>query len=200
MNFICLDVEGVLLPEIWIRIASVTDIAGLSLTTRDEPDFNALMLRRCELLRQHDVSYTDILRIVREVEPLPGAVAFLSEVRRRWPCALISDSFYEFLLPLAPKLGLPTVFCHNLIIGDDGRLTGWRPRLVDQKPQVVRSLQALGFTVIAAGDSYNDLGMLRQAEHGFLVNAPPAIREAAGIGTCCAGLEELLDEIQKVAR
>lgn len=198
MNFVCLDVEGVLLPELWISIAAATGVSDLSLTTRDVPDFDALMRHRCELLDAHAITYVDILSIVKRNEPLSGALEFLAEVRRKWPCALISDSFYEFLLPLAAKLGLPTIFSHNLVV-EKGRVTGWRPRLNNQKPQVVRALQELGFTVFAAGDSFNDLGMIEQANHGFLVNPPHNVRAVAPSVPVCNTLEELLERFRGVA-
>ncbi|HVK95127.1 MAG TPA: bifunctional phosphoserine phosphatase/homoserine phosphotransferase ThrH [Noviherbaspirillum sp.] len=192
MMFICLDVEGVLLPEIWIKVAEATGLDALYLTTRDEPDFDALMRHRILTLHKHGVSYSDLAEIASKIDPLPGAKDFLDVIRSSWPCALVSDSFYEFLMPLAPKLGFPTIFCHHLLRDSDDRLSGWRPRLNNQKPAVVKGLQALGFTVAAAGDSFNDLGMLEAADFGFFVNAPPHISQKFPERRSCNGLDELL--------
>ncbi|QKJ68285.1 bifunctional phosphoserine phosphatase/homoserine phosphotransferase ThrH (plasmid) [Deefgea piscis] len=177
MIFVCLDVEGVLLPEVWIEIAQATGVDELKLTTRDEPDFSLLMQHRIQTLRSRKIAYHDLKEIVCSVEPLSGAREFLDELRSSWPVALVSDSFYEFLGPLAPKLGLPSIFCHNLTVGDDGYLSGWKARLDDQKPKVVAAMQSLGFTVLAAGDSFNDLGMLEKADFGAFINAPEHIRQ-----------------------
>lgn len=198
MMLICLDVEGVLLPELWIEIAEATGIDALRRTTRDEPDFDALMRHRVRVLNEKRVGYRDLTEIARRVEPLPGARHFLDDLRTSWPCTLVSDSFYEFLMPLAPKLGLPTIFCHHLTVDADGCLTGWRPRLENQKPKVVRSFQTLGFTVAAAGDSFNDLGMLEAADFSFFVNAPAHIRTRFPERLSCNGLGELLTSLRSI--
>lgn len=197
MIFVCLDVEGVLLPELWIELAQATGIEALQRTTRDEADFTRLMQHRVETLRAHRLRYHDLQDIVLRSEPLPGARAFLDELRGEWPVALVSDSFYQFLGPLSPKLGLPTIFCHDLIIGADGYLQGWRPRLDNQKPKVVAAMQALGFTVLAAGDSFNDLGMLEQADFGAFIHAPDPIRNCFPARSSYHSLPDLLDGFRK---
>jgi phosphoserine / homoserine phosphotransferase len=175
MNMVCLDVEGVLLPEIWQELARAAGLWSLAKTTRDEPDYGRLMDARIAALKEAGISHAHVLAIAADVEPLPGARAFLDWVRRTYQVALISDSFSEFLMPLAAKLGWPPIYCHNLLCGPAGEVAGWQPRLPDQKPKCVRAFQSLGFRVFAAGDSFNDLGMLRAADGAAFIHAPDAI-------------------------
>jgi phosphoserine/homoserine phosphotransferase len=193
----CLDVEGVLLPEIWPAIADETGIAALRRTTRDEPDYDALMAMRIAALVEANVRFDDLVACAARIEPLPGASAFLAALRRRYQVALISDSYYEFLQPLGAKLGAPSIFCHRLLRGVDGSIQGWRPRLANQKPKCVRAFQTLGFEVFAAGDSFNDLAMLDAADHAAFVHAPDHVRILRPNLAACCDHRALADEIER---
>lgn len=197
MKMVCLDVEGVLLPEIWQELARATGLAALARTTRDEPDYGKLMAGRIAVLKEARVGHAEIMAIAANVEPLPGARAFLDRIRRFYQVALISDSFVEFLMPLAPKLGWPSFYCHNLLCGAVGEVAGWRPRLRDQKPKCVRAFQSLGFRVFAAGDSFNDLDMLRAADGAAFVHAPDSIAALISELPRCADHNALDAEIDK---
>lgn len=175
MHVLCLDLEGVLVPEIWIAFAERTGIAGFRRTTRDEPDYDRLMRARLELLAQHGLRLPDIQRVIATLGPLPGAREFLDEMRTRHQVIILSDTFYEFAEPLMRQLGRPTLFCHRLVTDADGRVVDYRLRQPDQKRAAVLALRGLNFRVLAAGDSYNDLGMLAAADAGFLIHAPAAI-------------------------
>ena len=175
MHVLCLDLEGVLVPEIWIAFAERTGIAGFRRTTRDEPDYDRLMRARLELLAQHGLRLPDIQRVIAALGPLPGAREFLDEMRTRHQVIILSDTFYEFAEPLMRQLGRPTLFCHRLVTDADGRVVDYRLRQPDQKRAAVLALRGLNFRVLAAGDSYNDLGMLAAADAGFLIHAPAAI-------------------------
>lgn len=175
MHIACLDLEGVLVPEIWIAFAERTGIAGFRRTTRDEPDYDRLMRARLELLAQHGLRLPDIQRVIAALGPLPGAREFLDEMRTRHQVIILSDTFYEFAEPLMRQLGRPTLFCHRLVTDADGRVVDYRLRQPDQKRAAVLALRGLNFRVLAAGDSYNDLGMLAAADAGFLIHAPAAI-------------------------
>lgn len=171
----CLDLEGVLVPEIWIGIAEHTGIADLRLTTRDVPDYNVLMKQRLALLAQHDLRIDSIAQVIEAIEPLPGALEFLHWLRERYQLIIVSDTYYEFAAPLLRQLGWPTLFCNSLDIDTAGRIVNYRVRQPDPKRQVVAALHALKFRVIAAGDSYNDLAMLTEADVGILFRPPEAI-------------------------
>lgn len=175
MRMVCLDVEGVLLPEIWKAISKQTGIAALARTTQDEPDYAVLMAGRLSALRDAKIGFDALISIAKGIDPLPGAVEFLSRLRRNYQVALISDSYYDFLQPLSFKLGSPAIYCHRLLRGVDGDVEGWQPRLVNQKPKCVQAFQGLGFEVFAAGDSFNDIGMLEVADHAAFINAPALI-------------------------
>jgi phosphoserine/homoserine phosphotransferase len=177
MQVVCLDLEGVLVPEIWIAFAERTGIAEFRRTTRDEPDYDKLMRYRIELLAAHGLALPDIQRVIGGMAPLPGAREFLDGLRSRYQVIILSDTFYEFADPLMTQLGRPTLFCHRLITDADGRVVDYRLRQPDQKTQAVRSLQALNFRVMAAGDSYNDTGMLGAADAGFFIHPPASIVE-----------------------
>lgn len=175
MHIVCLDLEGVLVPEIWIAFAEATGIAEFRRTTRDEPDYDKLMRWRIALLDQHGLRLPDIQAVIARMAPLPGAAAFLDELRSRYQVVILSDTFYEFAAPLMAQLGRPTLFCHRLITDDAGKVVDYKLRQPDQKRQAVNALKALNFRVIAAGDSYNDTGMLAAADAGFFIHPPPAI-------------------------
>jgi phosphoserine/homoserine phosphotransferase len=168
----CLDLEGVLVPEIWIDVAERTGIAELRRTTRDEPDYDRLMRGRLEILARHGLGLPDIRRAIAAMRPLEGAVEFLDWLRKRFQVLILSDTFYEFADPLMAQLGRPTLFCHRLEADAAGRITGYRIRLPDQKRLTVRALHGLAFQVIAAGDSYNDTAMLAEADAGILFRPP----------------------------
>ncbi len=171
-GLVCLDMEGVLTPEIWINVAEVTGIEALRRTTRDEPNYDTLMQYRLAVLDKHNLTIKDIQGVISTLKPLPGAETFLTELRRRYPLVILSDTFYPFAGPLMEGLGLPTLFCHDLDIDDSGKITGYRLRLKDQKRLAVKAFKELNFKVAAAGDSYNDTTMLKEADHGFLFCPP----------------------------
>ena len=171
----CLDLEGVLVPEIWIQVAERTGIEALRRTTRDEPDYDKLMRYRLELLHQHGIGIRELQKAVEASDPLPGAVEFLGWLRDRFPLLILSDTFFDLAAPLVRKLGSPAVFCHQLEVEPDGRVIGYRLRMPDQKRASVRALQGLHFGVIAAGDSYNDTAMLGAADAGVLFRPPDKV-------------------------
>jgi phosphoserine/homoserine phosphotransferase len=171
MHVACLDLEGVLVPEVWINVAERTGIDGLRLTTRDIADYDELMAHRLGLLDEHGLTLSAIQDVIATLRPLPGAVEFLDWLRERYQVLILSDTFYEFGMPLMAQLGHPTLLCHYLDIADD-RIVGYRLRQHDQKTKAVAALQSLNLTVIATGDSYNDTGMLSQAQAGILFSPP----------------------------
>ena len=175
MLVVCLDLEGVLVPEIWIAFAERTGIPAFRRTTRDEPDYDKLMRSRIALLRQHGLKLPDIQRVIGGMQPLPGAREFLDDLRARHQVLILSDTFYEFADPLMQQLGRPTLFCHRLIADADGRVVDYKLRQSDQKRQAVLALKGLNFKVIAAGDSYNDTAMLGAADAGFFIHPPESI-------------------------
>jgi len=168
----CLDLEGVLVPEIWINVAERTGIEALRRTTRDEPDYDRLMRGRLEILARHGLGLPDIQRVIGTLRPLEGAAEFLDWLRERFQVLILSDTFYEFADPLLAQLGRPTLFCHRLETDASGRIVGYRIRLADQKRLTVRALHGLAFEVVAAGDSYNDTAMLAEANAGILFRPP----------------------------
>lgn len=172
MKIICLDLEGVLVPEIWIGVAERTGIEELRLTTRDISDYDVLMKRRLEILGEKGLGIGDIHEVIDTLDPLPGALEFLDSVRASVQVAILSDTFYQFAEPLMRKLRWPSLYCNDLEIGGDGRVTGYRLRQPDQKRMAVQAFKALKFDVLAAGDSYNDLSMLTEADAGVLFRPP----------------------------
>jgi phosphoserine/homoserine phosphotransferase len=170
-TLVTLDLEGVLVPEVWIAVAELTEITALRRTTRDEPDYDALMRYRLDVLAEHGLTMTLIAGVIGDLDPLPGALEFLEELRTKTQVIILSDTFEQFAAPLMAKLGMPTIFCHRLIVSDD-RITGYRLRQQDQKRKSVEAFRALDYKVIAAGDSYNDTTMLTAADAGFLFHAP----------------------------
>ncbi|HEX6019513.1 MAG TPA: bifunctional phosphoserine phosphatase/homoserine phosphotransferase ThrH [Burkholderiaceae bacterium] len=175
MLVVCLDLEGVLVPEIWIAFAERTGIAAFRRTTRDEPDYDKLMRQRIALLHEHGLKLPDIQRVIGGMQPLPGAREFLDDLRARYQVLILSDTFYEFADPLMRQLGRPMLFCHRLVADADGRVVDYRLRQSDQKRQAVLALKGLNFKVLAAGDSFNDTAMLDAADAGFFIHPPESI-------------------------
>jgi phosphoserine / homoserine phosphotransferase len=175
LQVVCLDLEGVLVPEIWIEFSKRTGIAAFARTTRDEPDYDKLMRFRIGLLDQHDLKLPDIQRVISGMQPMEGARRFLDELRTRYQVLILSDTFYEFADPLMQQLGRPTLFCHRLVADATGRIVDYKLRQADQKRQAVDALKGLNFQVMAAGDSYNDTGMLSAAHAGFLIHPPESV-------------------------
>lgn len=171
-RLVCLDMEGVLAPEIWIELARRTGLESLRRTTRDEPDYDKLMRHRLDVLDRHGLGFEALRPIVEALEPLPGAAAFVDALRARYPVVILSDTFREFAGPLMAKMGYPTLFCHRLHVDGDGRIARYELRMPDHKRAAVKAFRALNYEVRAAGDSYNDTAMLGAADEGFLFRAP----------------------------
>ncbi|MCX6260152.1 MAG: bifunctional phosphoserine phosphatase/homoserine phosphotransferase ThrH [Bacteroidia bacterium] len=172
MYMLCSDLEGVIVPEVWINVARWTGIDELKLTTRDISDYNALMKRRLEILKQHGITINDIQKVIALLELMPGALDFINWLHGRVQMVVVSDTFREFADPLLEKIGWPVLFCHHLTIDKEGNITDFNLRQTEAKRRVVEALQNLNFKVIAVGDSYNDVSMLRKAEHGILYRPP----------------------------
>ena len=175
MYITCLDVEGVLLPEIWIAFSEATGIPELKITTRDEPDYDKLMRYRLKILKEHGLGLKEIQETIATIDPLPGAKEFLDELRSIAQVVILSDTFTQFAMPLMKKLGYPSLFCNELIVGENGEITGYKMRCEQSKLTTVRALQSCGFETIAAGDSHNDLAMIRASKAGFLFRSTKAI-------------------------
>jgi phosphoserine / homoserine phosphotransferase len=175
MQLVCLDLEGVLVPEIWIEVSKRTGVEALARTTRDEPDYDKLMRYRLDLLRHHGLRLADIQQVIASMAPLAGAAAFLDSLRARCQLVIVSDTFYEFAGPLMRQLGRPTLLCHRLEVGADGFIGCYHLRMADQKRAAVNAFKGLNYRVIAAGDSYNDIAMLTAADAGIFFRPPPAI-------------------------
>ena len=176
MNIVCLDMEGVLVPEIWIAFAQESGIPELKRTTRDEPDYNKLMDFRLDLLRERGLGLKEIQAVITRIDPLPGAKEFLDELRSLTQVIILSDTFEQFAQPLMKKLGWPTLFCNSLEVAPDGAITGFRMRCEQSKLTKVKALQSIGFETIAAGDSFNDLGMIQASKAGFLFKSTEQIK------------------------
>lgn len=176
MNVVCLDMEGVLVPEIWIAFAEASGIPELKRTTRDEPDYDKLMKWRLEILKEHGLGLKEIQATIEKIDPLPGAKAFLDELRATTQVIILSDTFEQFAKPLMKKLDWPTIFCNTLEVADSGEITGYQMRCPQSKLTTVKALQSCGFDTIAAGDSFNDLGMIRASKAGFLFKSTDAIK------------------------
>lgn len=177
MNIVCLDLEGVLVPEIWVAVSEAAGILALKKTTRDEPDYDKLMRFRLEILREHGLGLNEIQEIIGGMEPLPGARRFLDTLREQTQVIIISDTFTQFAAPLMKKLGWPTIFCNELEVSESGEITGYQLRTERTKYSTVRALQSIGFDTIASGDSFNDLEMIRVGKAGFLFRTTAQIRE-----------------------
>ena len=176
MNIVCLDLEGVLVPEIWIAFAKATNIPELARTTRDEPDYDKLMNYRIDILKKHNLGLKEIQETIATINPLPGAKSFLDDLRKITQVIIISDTFTQFAKPLMEKLGLPTIFCNTLEVADNGEITGFKMRCKQSKLSTVKALQSVGFETIASGDSHNDLGMIMASKAGFLFRSTDAIK------------------------
>ena len=176
MNLVCLDMEGVLVPEIWIAFAEASGIPELKRTTRDEPDYNKLMQYRLAILKEHGLGLKEIQATIAKIDPLPGAKAFLDELRTLTQVIILSDTFEQFAKPLMEKLGWPTLFCNTLEVAPGGEITGFRMRCAQSKLTTVKALQSIGYETIASGDSYNDLGMIQASKAGFLFKSTDKIR------------------------
>lgn len=178
MDVVCLDLEGVLVPEIWIAFSKASGIPELSRTTRDEPDYDKLMQWRLGILKEHGLGLQEIQNTIATIDPIPGAKEFLDTLRDRVQVIIISDTFTQFAKPLMKKLGMPTLFCNELVVADDGEITGFTMRCPESKLTTVRALQSCGFDTIAAGDSHNDVAMIKAGKAGFLFKSTDAIKEA----------------------
>ncbi|MGX8704869.1 MAG: bifunctional phosphoserine phosphatase/homoserine phosphotransferase ThrH, partial [bacterium] len=176
MDIVCLDMEGVLVPEIWIAFSEASGIPELRRTTRDEPDYDKLMRYRLGILKEHGLGLRQIQETIAKIDPLPGAREFLDELRTLTQVLILSDTFTQFASPLMAKLGWPTLFCNTLEVAPDGEITGYRMRVEKSKLTTVKALQSIGFETIAAGDSHNDLGMIRASKAGFLFKSTDAIK------------------------
>ena len=176
MNIVCLDMEGVLVPEIWIAFAEASGIPELKRTTRDEPDYDKLMQFRLAILKEHGLGLKEIQDTIAKIDPLPGAKAFLDELRTLTQVIILSDTFEEFAKPLMEKLGWPTIFCNSLEVAPDGEITGFKMRCQQSKLTTVKALQSIGYETIASGDSYNDLGMIQASKAGFLFKSTEKIK------------------------
>lgn len=177
MHIVCLDLEGVLVPEIWIAFAKASNIPELTRTTRDEPDYNKLMKWRLGILKEHGLGLKEIQETIAKIDPMPGAKAFLDELRTMTQVIIISDTFTQFATPLMEKLGWPTIFCNSLEVAETGEITGFKMRIQDSKLTTVKALQSIGYETIASGDSYNDLGMIQASKAGFLFKSTEQIKK-----------------------
>ena len=197
MYVTCLDLEGVLVPEIWIAFAEASGIPELKKTTRDEPDYNKLMNYRLNILKEHGLGLKEIQDVIATIDPMEGAKEFLDELRSVCQVIILSDTFAQFAAPLMKKLGMPTIFCNELIVGEDGMITGFKMRCEKSKYTTVKALQSCGFETIASGDSYNDLGMINASKAGFLFKSPEKIKADKPDLPAFETYDELLNAIKK---
>lgn len=197
MNIVCLDMEGVLVPEIWIAFAEESGIPELKKTTRDEPDYNKLMKYRLDILKEHGLGLREVQATIAKIDPMPGAKEFLDELRELTQVIILSDTFTQFAGPLMKKLGMPTIFCNTLEVADNGEITGFRMRIDKSKLSTVKALQSIGFETIAAGDSYNDLGMIQASKAGFLFKSTDKIKADYPELPAFEEYGELLEAIKK---
>ncbi len=200
MYITCLDLEGVLVPEIWIAFAKATGIPELEKTTRDEPDYDKLMKGRLEILKDHGLGLTEIQDTIAKIEPLAGAKEFLDELRSMTQVIIISDTFEQFAKPLMKKLGWPTIFCNSLEVGANGQITGYQMRVENSKYTTVKALQSIGYDTIASGDSYNDLGMIQASQAGFLFKSTEQIKADYPQFPAYETYEELLGAIRAIVQ
>ena len=197
MNIVCLDLEGVLVPEIWVAFAEETGIQELKKTTRDEPDYDKLMKWRLGILKQHGLGIKEIQETIAKIDPMPGAKEFLDELRSMTQVIIISDTFTQFAAPLMKKLGLPTIFCNSLEVAENGEITGYRMRVENSKYSTVKALQSIGFETIASGDSHNDLGMIKASKAGFLFKSTEQIKKDNPELPAYETYDELMEAIKK---
>ena len=197
MNIVCLDLEGVLVPEIWIAFAEETGIPELKRTTRDEPDYDKLMNYRINILKEHGLGLKEIQETIAKIDPLPGAKEFLDKLRETTQVIIISDTFTQFAAPLMKKLGWPTIFCNTLEVAEDGTITGFKMRCEESKLSTVKALQSVGFETIASGDSHNDLGMIQASKAGFLFRSTEQIKKDYPQLEAFEEYDELFEAIKK---
>lgn len=197
MNIVCLDLEGVLVPEIWVAFAEETGIQELKKTTRDEPDYDKLMKWRLGILKEHGLGLKEIQDTIAKIDSMPGAKEFLDELRSMTQVIIISDTFTQFAAPLMKKLGWPTIFCNSLEVAENGEITGYRMRVENSKYSTVKALQSIGFETIASGDSHNDLGMIKASKAGFLFKSTEQIKKDNPELPAYETYEELMEAIKK---
>lgn len=197
MEIVCLDLEGVLVPEIWIAFAEETGIPELKRTTRDEPDYDKLMKYRLNILKEHGLGLKEIQETIAKIDPIPGAKEFLDKLRELTQVIIISDTFTQFAAPLMKKLGYPTIFCNSLEVAENGEITGFKMRVEQSKLTTVKALQSIGFQTIASGDSHNDLGMIRASKAGFLFKSTEQIQKDNPDLPAYETYEELMAAIKK---
>ena len=200
MNIVCLDMEGVLVPEIWIAFAEATGIPELKRTTRDEPDYDKLMKYRINILKEHGLGLKEIQDVIAGIDPIPGAKEFLDKLRANVQVIILSDTFEQFAMPLMKKLGYPTIFCNTLEVADNGEITGYRMRVEKSKYSTVRALQSIGFETIASGDSFNDLAMIDASKAGFLFKSTDKIKADRSDLKAFEEYDELYEAIMKACR
>ena len=198
MNIVCLDLEGVLVPEIWIAFAEASGIPELKRTTRDEPDYDKLMKWRMGILKEHGLGLKEIQDTIAKIDPIPGAKEFLDELRSITQVIIISDTFTQFAGPLMKKLGYPTIFCNSLEVADNGEITGFKMRIENSKYTTVKALQSIGFQTIASGDSHNDLGIIKASKAGFLFKSTEQIKKDNPELPAYETYDELMEAIKKV--
>lgn len=198
MNIVCLDLEGVLVPEIWIAFSQASGIPELKRTTRDEPDYDKLMKWRLGILKEHGLGLKEIQDTIATIDPMPGAKEFLDELRSLTQVIIISDTFTQFATPLMKKLGWPTIFCNSLEVAENGEITGFKMRIENSKLTTVKALQSIGYDTIASGDSYNDLGMIKASKAGFLFKSTDQIKADNPDLPAFETYDELLAAIKKV--
>lgn len=197
MNIVCLDLEGVLVPEIWVAFAEETGIPELKKTTRNEPDYDKLMKWRLGILKEHGLGLKEIQETIAKIDPMPGAKEFLDELRSMTQVIIISDTFTQFAAPLMKKLGWPTIFCNSLEVAENGEITGYRMRVENSKYSTVKALQSIGFETIASGDSHNDLGMIKASKAGFLFKSTEQIKKDNPELPAYETYDELMEAIKK---
>ncbi len=198
MNIVCLDLEGVLVPEIWIAFSEATNIPELKITTREEPDYDKLMNYRIKILKEHGLGLKEIQEVISTIKPLEGAKEFLDELRSLTQVIILSDTFYQFATPLMKQLGNPTLMCNTLEVSKTGEITGFKMRCEKSKLSTVKALQSVGFETICAGDSYNDLGMILNSKAGFLFKSTDKIKKDYPNLQAFESYDELLNAIKKV--
>lgn len=196
MVVVCLDLEGVLLPEIWINVALKTGIEELKYTTRDISDYDELMNMRINILRKNNIKYNDIVKVIDTLSPLEGARDFLEKIRNKFQLVILSDTFYEFAMPLMKALNHPTLFCHNLIINEQDYIDGYKIRIKDSKKNAIINLRRMNFNTIAVGDSYNDTSMLKEADKGILFNPPESVIKEFPMFSVTTNYNSLFNEIE----
>lgn len=197
MNIVCLDMEGVLVPEIWVKFAEEANIPELKLTTRDEPDYDKLMNYRLKILNEHGMGLKEIQDVIAKIDLMPGAKDFLDELRTLTQVIILSDTFEQFAAPLMEKLNWPTIFCNTLEVADDGKITGYKMRCLKSKLTTVKALHSMGYETIASGDSFNDLGMIQASKAGFLFKTTDAIKNDYPNIPAYEEYDELLEAIKK---